>query len=70
MGNKGILYGFVFAYNPHIDKWMATSRENYTQLYSGGDNVINSSDINTLVEIILKTEGKICEADQLINNYE
>lgn len=55
------LYGWVFSYNPFIDKWMSTNRDNYHKLFSNIDDesVIKSSSIDTLCELIIKNKGDL-----------
>lgn len=68
--NNTILYDWVFSYNPYTRKWRAAKRENYNELFSGGDTIISSSSIDTLIEIIIKTGGDISKADKLVENEE
>lgn len=52
-----LIYNWVFNYNIYTKKWQAVKREHYQELFNGGSHVIRSSDINTLVSIINKTDG-------------
>jgi hypothetical protein len=67
MVNKEILFNWVFGYNPYRDQWMTTDRNHYTELYSGGKNVLFSKDINTLIDIIIKTDGDVSKVDKLVD---
>lgn len=53
------LHGFLFTYNEYSQKWCAATRDNYAELFSGGDNVIKSSSIETLIALINKFDGDI-----------
>lgn len=62
------LYGWIFTYNPYTKKWLATQRDNYMALFNSSsvkDNyiwndskIIQSSSFNTLIDIIVRTDGK------------
>jgi hypothetical protein len=66
--NKENLYGWVFMYNPYKEQWMAATRDNYFLLTSDSDNkaVLKSSRIETLVELIAKTNGKESELRKIV----
>ena len=51
---KENLQNWVFTYNPYEDMWIGCKREDYSDLFNGGNNVIKSQKINTLVELIKK----------------
>jgi hypothetical protein len=53
------LYGWVFAWNPYQEKWMATTRENFTALFSNikHKDVFKSSDPKALQQLIMKGKG-------------
>jgi len=54
------LYQWIFNYNPYTQDWRAVKREDYIQLFSDNDEIVlKSSKIDTLVEIIKKTNGKL-----------
>ena len=58
MTNLGThIYDWIFHYNIYRDLWEAARRENYTQLFSGGTDVIRSTSLLTLVEIVSRTDG-------------
>lgn len=67
-GNKNNLYDWVFNYNPYTDKWRAAKRDNYTDLFSKSleDTVLSSSRIETLVELITKTDGDRVKIEALL----
>jgi hypothetical protein len=56
--NNQELYGWVFTFNPYQQVWLAAKRENSNELFSGNEgNVLKSSSINTLQQLIIKTDG-------------
>ena len=59
--NKKILYDWLFHYNPFTKLWCATTRSNKDLLFNNekSPNVIKSSNINTLIEIIVMGKGDI-----------
>lgn len=62
------LYDWVFNYNPYRKEWRAVKRDNYHLMFSNGNyrDVLKSSDINTLFEIISKTNGDPIKIKELI----
>jgi hypothetical protein len=54
--NKNNLEGWLFTYNAFTNEWMAADRDHYQELFNGGDNVIKSSKLHTLEELIMKYE--------------
>jgi hypothetical protein len=58
---------FVFHYNEYTNQWQCASRDNYRELFSGGNNVLSSSRFEVLVEIINRTRGDLSKANELIN---
>lgn len=64
------LEGWVFVYNTYTNKWMASKRDNYYDLFSNisSDKVLKSSNINTLIEIIIKTQGEKTKIKKLLAN--
>lgn len=69
MEKNNELYDWVFRYNPYTKKWCATTRENYPKLFSkeGDDDILKSSSINTLVEVINKIGGDIENVNSILN---
>lgn len=59
-----ILYKWLFHYNPFTHKWDAFTREDYLAYFNGEKKPISSSDINTLVELIGKTDGDISKLEK------
>lgn len=46
---KEYLWGWVFQYNPYINKYMAATRENYTELTNGDNgNILYGKDYEEL----------------------
>lgn len=64
------LEGWVFVYNTYTNKWMASKRDNYYDLFSNisSDKVLKSNNINTLIEIIIKTQGEKTKIKKLLAN--
>lgn len=56
-----VLYDWIFRFNPMDDHWYAAKRDHHGDLFSNikSENVLKSSSINTLIEIITKTEGNV-----------
>jgi hypothetical protein len=58
--NMKELSNWVFHYNSATNTWDATTRDNYTNLFSDRSNgVISSSRFETLVDLIYKAKGNI-----------
>ena len=68
MKNKP-LYGWVFTYNPMEDRWKATNRDNYFKLWNENyhEAILKSSNIDTLIEIIIRGKGDLKTVLELIN---
>lgn len=62
------LYDWIFRYNCHDKSWYAAKRENYNDLFSdlSSKNILKSSSIKTLAEIINKTDGNIKKINSLL----
>jgi hypothetical protein len=60
-----VLYNWLFHYNPFTHKWDAFTREDYLDYFNGKKKPVSSSNINTLIEIIGKTNGDITKLDNL-----
>ena len=62
------LYDWIFNYNPYKKEWRAVKREDYSLLFSAinSNQIIRSSDLNTLVEIISATNGDTTKLKNLI----
>ena len=60
---KECFYNWVFHFNPYTKKWAAIPRDLYTQYWDEYEleGVIRSKSIDTLIEIIEKTEGEDIE---------
>jgi len=57
--NNTNLYKWLFHYNIYTHKWCAFTREDYLDYFNGKKEPISSSNINTLIEIIEKTDGDL-----------
>jgi hypothetical protein len=64
------LYGWVFIQG--LDgKWAAAKREYYFELFSGDKgNVLKSSSIDDLIELITKTNGDKDKIEKLCSNLQ
>jgi hypothetical protein len=66
------LYGWVFTFNPYTQVWNAAKSENYTLMFSAtsknSKKVLKSKDINTLIELIIKTDGEPAKLNKLVAN--
>lgn len=65
--SKDYLYGWLFTYNPHTDKWAATQNDNMFALFNGhNDKVLVSSSIDTLITLITRTNGEAKKIKKLV----
>ena len=66
------LYGWVLAFNPYTELWNAARREDYTLLYTAtskkSDKILRSKDVQTLIELIIKTNGESVKINKLVKN--
>ncbi len=68
---KENLYGWLLTYNPYTDKWLAAKRDDYLDLFSNvekNENILRSNSIDTLIEVIMKTNGDKKAIDKLLKN--
>lgn len=56
---KDKLYGWLFHYNPFRTRWEAVHKDNYHDLFNGGNNVLRHKSREVLEEIIKNNNGKI-----------
>lgn len=58
---KEHLFGWVFHFNIYTNKWRAAHRDFINDLFSQhrSPNVISSDEMQTLITLIIKYEGKI-----------
>ncbi len=75
---KSNLYGWLFTYNPYQNKWSCAKRDNYADMFSDrkSKQVYSSTKIETLIEIITKTDFEehalsdiLTGVDNNTNNY-
>ena len=61
------LYNWVFHYNPINKVWNAIPREKYNEYWSdiSSDNLIKSTQISTLVDLIIKINNSNIDLDSL-----
>lgn len=66
--NKRYLHNWVFHYNQYTDLWNAARREDYNLLFSNlkSDRVLKSRRVETLTELIAKTNGEKIKIDKLL----
>lgn len=64
------LHDWVFNYNSYTNKWNTAKREHYNDLFSNSqsNNVLSASDINVLMDLIIKTNGEPDKINKLINH--
>lgn len=64
---KEVFNDWVFHFNPYSQMWNATKRENYNDLFNKAfsKNVITSSKIETLIDLINRTNGDIVKMNKL-----
>jgi hypothetical protein len=62
------LYDWLFHYNPFTHKWNAFRREDYSAYFNGEKKPISSKDLDTLVELIGRTDGDDKKISKLLNN--
>lgn len=67
INNMSTLNEWIFHFNPHRKVWEAATRSNYNQIFSGGEDVLRSSKIETLVEIVNKTDGDKDKIEELLH---
>jgi DNA-directed RNA polymerase alpha subunit len=62
------LYDWIFRFNPMDNMWYGVKRDSYNDLFSDlqSKNVLKSSSIKTLTEIINKTDGDIKKINSLL----
>lgn len=62
------LEGWVFIYNPHDNKFMATTSENYILLKNDYTNpkVLRSSKFESLQSLIIKSKGNLDVAQKIL----
>lgn len=71
MRSKQNLHDWVFHFNIYTDKWGAATRDNYQSLFSDRKHgVLESSNINTLVELIERTNGDTLKIEKLVKTSE
>ena len=66
------LYDWVFRFNSMDNSWYAVNREHYNDLYSDlqSKNILKSSSIKTLIEIINKTDGDVKKINSLLKKHK
>ncbi len=65
---KQHLHDWIFHYNAIKGVWDATTRDNYTALFSDRSHgILSSKDLWTLVDIINRTNGDEIKITKLIN---
>ena len=66
---QGELYNWVFHYNHYTEKWSAIKRDYVGDLFSNrkSKHILSSSNINTLIELITRTDGNSAKIKDLLN---
>ena len=63
------LHNFLFTYNSYTKNWRVTQRENYLDFFSKPEKeFLRSKDINTLMELIIKTGGDEVKIKKLLKH--
>lgn len=69
MTNKNELYDWLFHYNHYTKIWTAFKREDINKYFNGElENALSSKKHNTLVDIIIKTDGDENKIKKLLKN--
>lgn len=56
--NMEQLHGWLFTFNSYSQNWICCKREQYLDLFNKPETeFLRSKEINTLIELIIKTEG-------------
>lgn len=68
MQNYKNLAGWLFTFNEYTNSWRAAKREYANDLFSSfnSENVLKATDINILIELIIKTDGDKSRITQLL----
>jgi len=63
------LYDWLFHYNPYTKKWAAFPKDLKNEYFINYNHpsVIRSSSINTLIELLQRTEGDTDKLEKLAN---
>lgn len=63
-------YHFVFHYNAYSKLWSAIPRDSYNDYWNDTNHpdIIRSTEINTLMDLLYKTDGNKNKLEQLINS--
>ncbi len=64
------LYGWLFTYNTYTKKWFAFKSQDKDAYFGNGkecNSMISSKTIDTLLYMIITTEGKPEEFDKLVD---
>lgn len=62
------LYDWIFHFNSYANLWAAIPRDSYTEYWDRHDhpNVLKSSKLETLIEILHKSKGDMGVIDNMI----
>lgn len=62
-----MLQDWVFHYNEYRERWEATKRDSYNELWNGDEgNIIRSKNVDTLISLIIRGEGDIAKINKLV----
>ncbi len=63
------LHGWLFTFNSYSKNWVCCKREQYLDLFSKPETeFLRSKDINTLIELIIKTGGDEVKIKKLLKH--
>jgi hypothetical protein len=66
--NMEDLYGWLFHYNPYMKHWAVFKKEDMGNYFNGKlKDVLISSKVDTLIEIVINTQGDPDKVKALLN---
>ena len=63
---KANLANWIINYNDITNNWRGVKRDNQIQLFNGGPDRLSATTLETLIEIISKTDGDKVKIKKLI----
>lgn len=62
------LHGWLFTYNSYTKTWIACLRDDYFKLFTDSKDLLKSSSIEVLQDLIIKTNGDKDKIDALLGS--
>ncbi|XAI97371.1 hypothetical protein [Leptolyngbya phage Lbo-JY46] len=58
---KKYLYGWVITYNPYMNLYLATNKDNYHKLFNNqlDESILKSSSVESIESLIIKNKGSL-----------